>query len=65
MHRDLRNEPPARDFIPTSSSWLNMVERWFSELATKILQRGVHTNVQALEADIRAWIATWNEDPKP
>jgi transposase len=52
-------------FIPTSSSWLNMVERWFGELTAKLLQRGVHTNVQALEADIRAWIATWNEDPKP
>jgi transposase len=52
-------------FIPTSSSWLNMVERWFGELTTKLLQRGVHTNVQALEADIRAWIATWNGDPKP
>src|SRR4029453_11782575 len=52
-------------FIPTSSSWLNMVERWFGELTTKLLQRGVHTNVQTLEADIRNWIATWNDDPRP
>jgi transposase len=52
-------------FIPTSSSWLNQVERWFAELTTKLLQRGVHKNVQALEADIRNWIKTWNEDPKP
>ena len=52
-------------FVPTSSSWLNQVERWFAELTTKLLQRGVHTNVHALEADIRAWIETWNEDPKP
>ena len=52
-------------FVPTSSSWLNQVERWFAELTTKLLQRGVHTSVQALEADIRAWIETWNEDPKP
>jgi transposase len=52
-------------FIPTSSSWLNMVERWFGELTTKLLQRGVHKSVQALEADIRAWIETWNEDPRP
>jgi transposase len=52
-------------FIPTSSSWLNMVERWFGELTTKLLQRGVHKSVQALEADIRAWIDTWNEDPHP
>jgi hypothetical protein len=42
-----------------------MVERWFGELTTKLLQRGVHTNVQNLEADIRNWIATWNEDPRP
>jgi transposase len=52
-------------FVPTSSSWLNQVERWFSELTTKLLQRGVHKNVQQLEADIRNWIATWNEDPRP
>jgi transposase len=52
-------------FIPTSSSWLNMVERWFGELTTKLLQRGVHKSVQALEADIRAWIENWNDDPRP
>ena len=52
-------------FIPTSSSWLNMVERWFGELTTKLLQRGVHKSVPALEADIRAWIDTWNENPRP
>jgi transposase/DNA-binding XRE family transcriptional regulator len=52
-------------FIPTSSSWLNPVERWFAELTSKLLQRGVHKSVQALEADIRAWIATWNENPRP
>jgi transposase len=52
-------------FIPTGSSWLNMVERWFGELTTKLLQRGAHESVQALEADIRAWIKTWNEDPRP
>ncbi len=51
--------------VPTSSSWLNLVERWFSELTTKSLQRGVHKSVQALEADIRTWIETWNEDPRP
>src|SRR6266545_4858536 len=52
-------------FVPTSSSWLNLVERWLSELTTKSLQRGVHKSVQALEADIRTWIETWNEDPRP
>jgi transposase len=52
-------------FVPTSSSWLNQVERWFSELTTRLLQRGVHKNVQQLEADIRTWIGTWNENPRP
>jgi transposase len=52
-------------FVPTSSSWLNQVERWFAELTTKLLQRGVHTSVQALEADIRNWIKTWNDNPRP
>jgi transposase len=51
--------------IPTGTSWLNMVERWFAELTTKLLQRGVHKTAQALEADIRAWIDTWNNDPRP
>jgi transposase len=52
-------------FTPTGSSWINQVERWFSHLTTQLLQRGVHRNVQALEADIRAWIRKWNEDPRP
>jgi transposase len=52
-------------FTSTSSSWLNQVERWFGLLTDKQIRRGVHKNVQALEKDIRAWIKTWNEDPKP
>jgi transposase len=52
-------------FTPTSSSWLNLVERWFSELTTKLLQRGAHRSVGALNTDIRAWIETWNDDPRP
>src|SRR3954470_13984981 len=52
-------------FTPTSSSWLNLVERWFAELTTKKLRRGAHRSVRALNADIRAWIETWNEDPRP
>ncbi len=38
-------------FTPTSSSWLNLVERWFGELTTKKRQRGAHTSVRALNAD--------------
>ena len=52
-------------FTPTSSSWLNLVERWFSELTTKKLRRSAHRSVPALNRDIRAWIETWNNDPRP
>jgi transposase len=52
-------------FTPTSSSWLNLVERWFGELTTKKLRRGTHRSVRELNTDIRAWIDTWNENPKP
>jgi transposase len=52
-------------FTPTSSSWLNLVERWFSELTNKKLRRGTHRSVRQLNTDIRAWIETWNENPRP
>jgi transposase len=52
-------------FTPTSSSWLNLVERWFAELTSKKLRRGAHRSVRALNADIRAWIETWNDNPRP
>jgi transposase len=52
-------------FTPTSSSWLNLVERWFSELTNKKLRRGAHRSVRDLNADIRAWVKTWNENPRP
>jgi len=52
-------------FTPTSSSWLNLVERCFAELTTKKLRRGAHRSVRQLNSDIRAWIETWNDDPKP
>lgn len=52
-------------FTPTSSSWINLVERWFAELTTKLLRRGAHRSVRALNTDIRQWIETWNENPRP
>jgi transposase len=52
-------------FTPTSSSWLNLVERWFGELTTKKLRRGAHRSVRELNTDIRTWIDTWNENPRP
>ena len=39
-------------FTPTGSSWINQVERWFGLLTDKLIRRGVHTSVQALENDI-------------
>ncbi len=52
-------------FTPTYGSWMNLVERWFGALTTKKLQRSAHTTAKALATDIRAWIDTWNADPKP
>jgi transposase len=52
-------------FTPTSASWLNLVERWFAELTNRKLRRSSHRSVAELEADLNAWIAAWNQDPKP
>jgi transposase len=52
-------------FTPTSSSWLNLVERWFAELTNKKLKRATHRSVQELNTDIRSWITNWNENPRP
>jgi transposase len=52
-------------FTPTSSSWLNLVERWFAELTNKLLRRGTHRSVRELNTDIRTLIETWNGDPRP
>jgi transposase-like protein/transcriptional regulator with XRE-family HTH domain/transposase len=58
----LIHEWPARHprfhvhFTPTGSSWINQVERWFGYLTDQLTRRGAHKSVQALEADVRAWI---------
>jgi transposase len=52
-------------FTPTSASWLNLVERWFSELTTKKLRRSAHRSTRALERDIREWVEQWNQSPRP
>src|SRR6516162_2109452 len=61
----LRHPRFVLHFIPKSSSWLNLVERWFAELTTKKLRRGAHPSVEALEADITAWAEHWNANPRP
>jgi transposase len=52
-------------FVPTSSSWLNLVERWFGELTGKRIRRGVFFSVDALVAAIEEYLAAWNRKPKP
>ena len=52
-------------FTPTSSSWLNLVERWFREITDKAIRRGVFRSVADLEAAITAYLETHNADPKP
>ena len=52
-------------FVPTSSSWLNLVERFFSTLTQKRIRRGVFHSVNHLETCLKDYIETYNEDPKP
>jgi transposase len=52
-------------FTPTSSSWLNLVERWFNELTRRRLRRGVFNSVTALTDAIETWAEHWNNDPRP
>jgi transposase len=52
-------------FTPTSASWINLVERFFSELTARKLRRGAHRSVAELNADINDWIDHWNENPTP
>ena len=52
-------------FTPTSSSWLNLVERWFAELTNKKLKRSAHANTKELVNDILTWAELWSENPRP
>jgi len=52
-------------FIPTSSSWLNMVERWFGKVTDKAIRRGVFGSVPDLIAAIEAYLEANNADPTP
>jgi hypothetical protein len=62
LKRDPRFVP---HFVPTSSSWMNLVERWFCHLDNKAIRRGVFLSVVDLQASIAAFLRVWNEDPKP
>ena len=52
-------------FIPTSSSWLNLIERWFRELTDKAVRRGVFLSVPDLIQAIEDFLGVWNEHPRP
>ncbi len=52
-------------FVPTSSSWLNLIERWFGELTSKRVRRGSFFSVDDLQRAITDFLNAWNEEPKP
>jgi transposase len=52
-------------FIPTSSSWLNLVERWFGELTSKRIRRGSFVSVPDLKRAIDEFLDAWNDQPRP
>ena len=60
-----RNPRFVSHFVPTSSSWMNLVERWFGHLDNKAIKRGVFHSVADLQSSIEAFLTAWNQDPKP
>jgi transposase len=52
-------------FVPTSCSWLNLIERWFGELTSKRVRQGSFFSVAELQQAIQAFLAAWNEAPRP
>lgn len=52
-------------FVPTSSSWLNLIERWFGELTSKRVRRSSFFSVDDLQRAITDFLNAWNEEPKP
>jgi transposase len=66
VQRWLRGHPRfVLHFIPTSSSWLNLIERWFAELTQKAVRRGSFHSVRDLQAAIDEFLTAWNANPKP
>jgi len=52
-------------YVPTSCSWLNLIERWFGELTNKRIRRDSFLSVEDLEIAIREFLVAWNQNPKP
>jgi transposase len=66
VQRWLKKHPRfVAHFIPTSSSWVNLVERWFGELTRKAVRRGAFVSVPDLIQSIEAFLAAWNHNPQP
>ena len=66
IQRRLQRHPRfSFHFTPTYASWMNLVERWFSELTTKQIRRGTHRSVRELTDAINERTAHWNQNPRP
>ena len=52
-------------YVPTSCSWLNLIERWFAELTNKCIRRDSFFSVHELVAAINDFLTAWNENPRP
>ena len=66
MRRWLARHPRVHfHFVPTSSSWLNLVERWFLDITRVRIRRGTFTSGPALERAIHEYLTHYNQQPKP
>jgi transposase len=52
-------------FTPESASWVNLVERFFAQISARSIKRNSHRSTHELEASIKTYLATYNDDPKP
>src|SRR5213595_763651 len=66
VHKWLLAHPRVQlHFMPTYSSWISQVERWFAELQRRCLDRGVFCSLDELSTTLENWIKTWNSDARP
>jgi hypothetical protein len=66
VRRRLKQHPRfVLHFIPTGSSWLNLIERWFAELSQKTVRRGVFHSMDELQRAVADFLAAWNAVPAP
>ena len=66
VHRWLLAHPRVQlHFIPTYSSWISQVERWFAELQRRCLDRGVFCSLDELTTELEDWIKIWNSNARP